>query len=628
MISNLNNSHFPFIIMISNLNNSHFPPLTRNYKVNWEFIKRIFTIHKIIFSKWTSVLIFILLIAVCGLEQFLAYNTGLIAGNFYEVLLNKDMKGFQMQVLISMGFIMGIAVAMTFRMYVSNILSLFFRAILTRRLHGSYFNENEFYRINVILRELHIDNPDQRMTADIDIFCRAYGDMMSRLITSPFVIAYYSWDAYTRAGWTGPVGVYVFFLLGTFINILLMSPLSKKVFNLERREGDFRYKHVFVRDHSEEMAIMSASKREYKSTNDKLKKLVVAQQSLYNREAFLDLSTNLFNYMGAILSYLIIAVPIFMGYYDYMDKATLGKQISQNSFVCMTLVYNFTQLIDLATKVANMSGVTHRIVELLEVMDEEPEESSYQDCLEYRTHVLQSRGGEEEVVLINNVTLTPPFSDRILIENLDLKILKGQRLLITGSSSSGKTSILRHIRGLWKARIGRTVVNAKKVYYLPQNPIFTDGSLIENMIYPSERDPTLDDSWFIEQLIALELNHLLERYSLRADRSHWVDILSPGEMQRICFIRIFYHAPDLIILDEATSSLPTCAEGVIYEKLDQTFSDATIISVGHRESLREFHDLELQLTNGRTWSLIDLNQSRIEEEEKQRSLSSCSSPDT
>nr|XP_040566209.1 lysosomal cobalamin transporter ABCD4-like [Lepeophtheirus salmonis] len=383
--------------MISNLNNSHFPALTRNYKVNWEFIKRIFTIHKIIFSKWTSVLIFILLIAVCGLEQFLAYNTGLIAGNFYEVLLNKDMKGFQMQVLISMGFIMGIAVAMTFRMYVSNILSLFFRAILTRRLHGSYFNENEFYRINVILRELHIDNPDQRMTADIDIFCRAYGDMMSRLITSPFVIAYYSWDAYTRAGWTGPVGVYVFFLLGTFINILLMSPLSKKVFNLERREGDFRYKHVFVRDHSEEMAIMSASKREYKSTNDKLKKLVVAQQSLYNREAFLDLSTNLFNYMGAILSYLIIAVPIFMGYYDYMDKATLGKQISQNSFVCMTLVYNFTQLIDLATKVANMSGVTHRIVELLEVMDEEPEESSYQDCLEYRTHVLQSRGGRKKL---------------------------------------------------------------------------------------------------------------------------------------------------------------------------------------------------------------------------------------
>ncbi|CAB4054733.1 ABCD4 [Lepeophtheirus salmonis] len=251
---------------------------------------------------------------------------------------------------------------------------------------------------------------------------------------------------------------------------------------------------MFLREKAEEIAFSNSAIIESIKTNKLLKSLIKSQLSVYTWEILLDLWINIFDYVGAIISYLIIAVPVFTGFYDSLDQAKLGNQISQNSFVCMTLIYNLSQLVDLASKFANMAGVTHHSIE-----------------------------------------------------------------------------------------------------FLSQRPLMTDGSLLQNMIYPSEVPISPDLTWFKDQLTRFNLDHLYKQYDLFQYQNRWEDILSPGEMQRICFIRVFYHRPQVVLLDESTASLPTNIEAMLYEYLIITCPKITILSVGHRDSLRKYHMKELQL---------------------------------
>ncbi|CAB4054734.1 ABCD4 [Lepeophtheirus salmonis] len=174
--------------------------LTGNYRINWKLFVRIGKLHAIISRNLINIFCDNLPLGclytgtICWI-----YKTGLVAGAFYEVLLNKDTEGFKTTAIHSFGVILGIAVVKTVRMYVAKILSVFWRRTLTTNLHNLYFDADSYYKVNVLIKELGLDNPDQRMTSDVDTFCLVYGEMIARLIISPFTIGFYTWDAYTRS---------------------------------------------------------------------------------------------------------------------------------------------------------------------------------------------------------------------------------------------------------------------------------------------------------------------------------------------------------------------------------------------------------------------------------------------
>ncbi|TRY73148.1 hypothetical protein TCAL_00965 [Tigriopus californicus] len=597
------------------------------YGFNVLYLRRFYRLHGLLFPNWKSLntVLMVLLVILSGLEQWLALYVGLISGGYYKVLGDQDWSGFQTTTLDATLKIMAMVITKSFRVYVTNVMTVGWRRSLTMALHQMYFARIRYYRLNV-LDESGLDNPDQRITADVSLLCQSYGSIIADLIVVPFTISYYTYSAYTRAGPAGPTGMFLFFLVSTLINKVLMSPVVRLTVEQERREGDFRFKHVTVRTHAESLAFHKSARVESVKSDEKLWKLCQTQQSLFNRQLALDLATNTFSYMGSIASFLVIAIPIFSGVYDDLSPSDLARAVSENAFVCMYLVFQFTKLVQMASTVSRLAGVTHRIGEMTEVLihmnrtfhsqGRKSSDNSEDEEHDHLVEVLPDQNPESLVksshsLVLEHVNLVTPKSRTVLVQNLSLNLDLGSNLLIVGQSSAGKSSLLRVIAGLWPLDRGVIQRNLSDldVFFLPQQPFFTDGTLREQIVYPLQVVGThIDPQESLDLLNILEevgLGDLPRRCggSLDSDpKWSWYDKLSPGEMQRLAFIRLFFHGPKMAFLDESTSALSLDLEDLLYKKCVE--KNIALVSVGHRETLRQYHDqvLTIGLPEGQ-WTL-------------------------
>lgn len=218
----------------------------KSLKLDLLFFRRFWCCLKIIFPKWlsTTSLLFLILLGLSLAEQMLIYNTGLIPSQYYEVLGSRDEQGFRALIFVSLSFIIGTALGKSLVQYVSNLSYVKWRSLLTQYVHKGYFKHDSYYNLNVL--DQSIDNPDQRITQDVDRFCKQFSQIIAALIISPFTIAYYTYQCYSSAGYIGPVSIFGYFLVGTIINRLIMSPIISLVVRQEKFEGDFRFKHMQV----------------------------------------------------------------------------------------------------------------------------------------------------------------------------------------------------------------------------------------------------------------------------------------------------------------------------------------------------------------------------------------------
>jgi putative ATP-binding cassette transporter len=90
----------------------------------------------------------------------------------------------------------------------------------------------------------------------------------------------------------------------------------------------------------------------------------------------------------------------------------------------------------------------------------------------------------------------------------------------------------------------------------------------------------------------VRLGHLEERLD---EVAHWGQRLSPGEQQRLAIARALLYKPDWLFLDEATASVDEDVERLLYGLLRERLPDTTIISIGHRPSLKQWHENVLAL---------------------------------
>ncbi|XP_062973924.1 lysosomal cobalamin transporter ABCD4 isoform X3 [Elgaria multicarinata webbii] len=499
----------------------------------------------------------------------------------------------------------------SFDQFICNLMYVSWRKTLTEYLHGYYFQGQVYYTLNMLHQE--IDNPDQRISQDVERFCKQLSSMASKLIISPFTLVYYTYQCFYSTGWLGPVSIFGYFIIGTIVNKVLMSPIVSKLVHQEKLEGDFRFKHMQLRVNAESAAFYRAGEVEHMRTNRRLQTLLQTQRELMGKELWLYIGINTFDYLGSILSYVVIAIPIFGGVYGDLDPAELSSLISKNAFVSIYLISCFSRLIDLSTTVSDVAGYTHRIGELQEILlklSKKQKDSESQAKWDFNSASKEKMVSNDTAFLLEEVSLCAP-SEKLLIKDLNLRITQGNNLLITGNTGTGKTSLLRVLGGLWESKTGHvhmlTCFGPHGVVILPQRPFFTDGTLREQVIYPLKEiypvSGSADDERILKFLELSGLSDLLVRTG-GLDQPvewNWYDILSPGEMQRLSFARLFYLQPQYAVLDEATSALTEDVENELYRICAQL--GMSLVSVGHRTSLEKFHSWTLKLCGRGKWEL-------------------------
>ncbi|KAI8371217.1 ATP-binding cassette sub-family D member 4 [Choanephora cucurbitarum] len=520
-------------------------------------------------------------------QEYLVTFVSVIPSHFFTILTSKDLAGFLKYIVPSMLIVLATSVLKSCLKFLEGLCAIKTRGLLTRWVHHAYIKPNYLYPL---VNQKEIDNPDQRISQDIDKFSETLTKILTNLIVAPIMTIYYTYRCWIVTGPLGPLVIFVYFILGTLISRQLIQPIIRPIFFRESQEGHFRFLHVRLRQFAESIAFYGGEEEERKTANESLDTLLDYQRAVVKHTFPLSLANYVFSYVGSIFSYLVIAIPIFTGVYDDKDATELSSIISANAFVSMYLVFLFTSIIEQSSKCSDLAGYVTRIGELIEALDTIAEDSHNNS----RQHFAQS--SDMDWVEFEHVELYSPRSQLLLID-FNLKIEPGQHVVFTGSNGSGKTSILRALAGLWPYQGGKIHV-PKDIFFLPQLPYLIEGSLKDQLLFPlRSKNASLSDHQVQELLEKVHLSHLVQTltsfdkvYSYQT----WSELLSPGEQQRLVIARVMYWKPKFVVLDEATSAVDAEAESQLYNML-LSQQDMTLISISHRQNVIQSHSVIVHL---------------------------------
>lgn len=198
---------------------------------------------------------------------------------------------------------------------------------------------------------------------------------------------------------------------------------------------------------------------------------------------------------------------------------------------------------------------------------------------------------EQEGTMLRLRNLTVTLDDgTVVINDADVAIGKREKVLLVGESGTGKSTLVRAIAGLWPWGGGEIVIQkGAKLFFMPQRPYVPLGSLRRAATYPLSADQ-VNDATLRELMQATGIGYLNERLD---DNEPWDQVLSGGEKQRLAFVRLFLHQPDIVIMDEATSSLDPTSQDELMNMAIERLAEAAILSISHRPELEAFHDRRL-----------------------------------
>ncbi|KAJ2458205.1 hypothetical protein GGF42_002217 [Coemansia sp. RSA 2424] len=528
------------------------------------------------------------------------YYAGRLPSEFYKVLGEKNLSAFFPLLLRCMAVVAAAGTARAALDYAAAALGVMMRCALTTYTHKRYISARAFYKT---VSRGAVDNPDQRITQDVERLSSSIATVLPELLLAPFLVVYYTVRCWSMAGPLGPLSIYAYFVAGALSTRAVMPPIIRSVYHQEREEGNLRFQEVRITEFAESIAFFAGEDRERIAADDALARVIGAQQTLLRRQFWLGLITQVFSYLGATVSYVIIAVPIFMGKYDAKSGSELSSIISMNAFVSMYLIYRFSVIIEQAKRLSDIAGYTTRIVQLWEEVDRIDSVAEDDEPVDDDTRIVAE-----------DVAVCTPSGEQLLVAALNVEVVAGRSLIITGPNGVGKTSVLRTLCGLWRPAAGSVRVPRSEVFFLPQAAYITSGSLREQLSYPGQQwgngraaVRVCGDADLAQLLSTVGLAQLVSRISsatgaaaadhLAYDRPHpvqfWLKVLSPGEQQKISAARVLFWRPRFAVLDECTSALDSAAEASVYQALAD--AGITLVSVSHRQSLLKYHKMRLDL---------------------------------
>ncbi len=527
---------------------------------------------------------------VSGLNVVLSY-----VGRFFQTALaQKDQATFwRFLYVYASVFIIGTPIVVIYS-YIRKKLGLFWREWITTRFIENYLKNRAYYDLTT---SREIDNPDQRLAEDLKEFTVTSLNFLLIILGAIIDLV-----AFTGILWSisrllsGILFIYAF--CGTLITIFIGKRLVGLNYNQLRKEADFRYGLIHIRDNAESIAFYQGEEGEKAQIFKRFKAVLKNFNFLIGWQRNLDFFTTGYNYLVIILPAMIVAPMYFAG------KVEFGE-ISQASFAFGQVLGAFSIIVKYFDSISAFAAGINRVSTFKDRLftasgSKTPESGSGQTRIQRIP---------KETIRVQDLTLQTPDYKRTLIQGLRLDLDRGDRILIMGHSGAGKSSLLRGIAGLWASGSG-TIEHppADRIMFLPQKPYMVLGSLREQLQYPTGKQ--LDDEQVKAVMEKVNLTDLYDKMqhatgdtSFMDAENNWEEMLSQGEQQRLAFARLLTTRPEFAILDEATSALDVDNEKALYNILSNL--DITYISVGHRPTLKGYHDKILFVKGDGRWEIKD-----------------------
>ncbi len=547
-------------------------PWTRIIRIT----KPLFTSEK----KWSAIAWLVTLLVLMISVTFLNVRISYVNNAFMTAISERNPQVYRQMALLYLLVFAASTLVAVFVKFSEERLGLLWRNWLTSHLLDKYLASRAYLRL---MDRPDIDNPDQRMTEDVKNFTTTTLSFLLMLLNAGIAAA-----AFSVVLWKiSPLLLGVAVGYAAFGSSLTML-VGRKLINLNnlqlRKEANFRYELIHVREYAESIALLKGERRQRGRLRRRLTELVDNFRTIVGVNRNLGFFTTSYNYLIQIIPFLIVAPRYIRGEIQFGD-------VTQSASVFATLLAAFSLIVTQFAAISTFAAVVNRLGTIWEALDEPPAPVYQAIEMVY----------DDSKIAYEGLTLRTAKDGKVLLNALNVQIPQGRRLLILGPDGIGKTALARATAGIWPTGEGRIIRPPQEsMLFLPQRPYTALGSL-RDQFFDADYQGVDDDERLISVLCQVTFGPILERVGGLDVERDWANILTVGEQQLLGIARLLMAQPKFAFLDRATSALSLSRVKHIYTVLSAT--SITYLTVGDHPSLRNYHDNVLELLEDGLWAL-------------------------
>lgn len=506
--------------------------------------------------------------------------------DFYNALEKKDFPVFKEQLwrFSYLAFIyIGVAI---YRIYLTQALEIRWRAWMTNQYMSEWLARQSYYRIE---QSRSADNSDQRIAEDLRYLTNGTLSLSLGLLSSVVTLVSFIGILWSVSGpisfvwqsreWVVP-GYMVWFAvayagIGSVLVAWIGKALVRQNFNQQRFEADFRFGLVRIRENAEAIALYRGEQHEQAQLSKRFDRIRENWWAIMITTKRLNIASTFYAQFAIIFPFLVGAPRYFAGTISLGGLMQISSAFGQVQESLSWFIDAFSQLAEWKASVNRLAG--------------------FHDAV----YAVQRQGSGIAVtrnnvgaLLIEQVSLHLPNGTALTVP-LSAQMRLGERIFVSGPSGCGKSTLFRAIAGIWPYGAGTIEIPQEaKLLFLPQKNYLPIGSLRAALVYPAPENG-FKDLAICHYLELCKLAHLADKLDVH---DNWTQRLSPGEQQRLAFVRVLLHRPDVLFLDEASSALDAETEEAMYTLVLQELPKTTIISIAHRQAVAKFHQIQWQFT--------------------------------